>query len=97
MSKKLLLHPHITMAALITCLTSLGVMFGAQALAIAPLTQLPLHNAIKDHLLWIEGALTTAAAICAAAAAFGRSISQFIDSNGIEPDPPQPTALKNAA
>lgn len=93
---KLLLHPHITLAALITCLASLGAMLGAQAVALAPLTQLPFHGAVKDHLLQIDGVLSMAAAVCVAAAAVGRSISQFIDSNG-QPDPDAPVALKKAA
>lgn len=80
--KKFLLHPKVTLAALITGLASLGGLCTSVAVALSPLESTSGLDAIKPKLTALVVGLGAAAAVCLALAAVGRSVSQFIDNNG---------------
>lgn len=82
---RLLLHPKITMAALVAGLASLGALFASVVTALAPLTSIAQLHAVQPRLLALVTTFGTISAVCLALAAVGRSISVFIDNNGKPP------------
>lgn len=77
-----LLHPHITLAALIAGLASIGGLCTSIAIALSPLETVAGLETLRPHVTQMVVWLGAASAVCLALAAVGRSVSQFIDNNG---------------
>jgi hypothetical protein len=79
---KLLLHPRVTLAALVAGLSSLATGLVTTIIALRPLGDLRELLWMQPWLLHLDAALGVAAALAMVLCAIGRSIVAFVDDDG---------------
>lgn len=81
MIQKLHLHRHITLAALIAGIASLGILFGSIVSDLTPLLQIKLLAPIVPKIEMAIEEFGGFAAICTAVAALGHSVTDYFHGN----------------